>query len=298
MKTPSILLGTALVGVGVLSTAVVVLPTAASSATQCDAALFTIKAGMPGAGSGYADARVSARCEGAKLVVTSNGMPSYAFVRKTPNALRTQDWTWTVPTSPKRAASTTSVRRRMGTVGFTVTGIPIYAAMEGPVPPNEAYGDPKYNGLLDSCGGHTGPASEYHDHVINSSAACGFAGNTIVGYAIDGFPIYGPRGCMDTACTTTAVMKSGYVRTGNPKKDSWSAYTWKKSSSKTVLDKCNGRTQPDGSYGYHATAGFPYTIGCFRGTAVAQAGAAGGPMPAMGPGAAGPPPGGPGGPPR
>ena len=85
-------------------------------------------------------------------------------------------------------------------------------------------------------------------------------------------------------------MKSGYVRTGNPKKDSWSAYTWKASSSKTTLDKCNGRTQPDGSYGYHATSGFPYTVGCLRGTPVAQAGAAGGPMPPMGPGPGGPPP--------
>ena len=283
MKTPSILLGAAVAGAAALATTAVVVPTVASSASECDAALFTIRSGQPGAGAGYAKAQVSARCTGANLVVTSNGMPSYTFVRKTPNALRTQDWTWKVPASPTVAAGTTSVRRRMGTVGFTVTGIPVYAAMEGPMPASEAYGDPKYNGLLDSCGGHTGPAAEYHDHYINSAARCGFAGNTIVGYAIDGFPIYGTRGCLDTACTKTAVMKSGYVRTGNPKKDSWSAYTWKKSSSKTVLDKCNGRTQPDGSYGYHATTAFPYTIGCFRGTPVTQAGAAGGPMPPMGP---------------
>ena len=291
MKTPAIRLGTALIGAGALGTAAIVLPTAASSATPCDAALFTIKAGMPGAGSGYADARVSATCSGSNLIVTSNGMPSYTFMRKTPNGLRTQDWTWTVPVAPKRAAGTTSVRRRMGTVAFTVTGIPVYAAMEGPMPADEAYGDPKYNGLLDTCGGHTGPAAEYHDHYITSTASCGFAGNRIVGYAIDGFPIYGPRGCLDTACTKTAVMKSGYVRTGNPTRDSWSAYTWKKSAAATTLDKCNGRTQPDGSYGYHATTAFPYTIGCFRGTPITQAGAAGGPMPPMRP------PGGPGGPP-
>ncbi|MBM3664489.1 MAG: YHYH protein [Actinobacteria bacterium] len=267
-----------------LATAAVVLSATASSATTCDAALFTIKAGMPGAGAGYADAQVSAQCQGANLVVTSNGMPSYRYVAKTPNALRTQDWTWTVPAAPRKAASTTSVRRRMGTVGFTVTGIPIYAAMEGPIPASEAYGDPKYNGLLDTCGGHTGPGAEYHDHYIKAAGTCGFAANTIVGYAIDGFPIYGPRGCLNAACTKTAVMKSGYIRTRKPTKDSWSAYTWKKSSSSTVLDKCNGRTQADGSYGYHATSGFPYTIGCFRGTPVAQTGAAGGPMPPMRPG--------------
>jgi hypothetical protein len=292
MKIPSILLGSALIGAGALAAAVVVMPGVATSAATCDAALFTIKSGQPGAGAGYAKATVAATCDGPDLVVTSNGMPSYRFVQKTPNSLRTQDWTWRVPLAPKKASRTTSVRRMMGTVGFTVTGIPVYAAMEGPMPASEAFGDPKYNGLLDSCGGHTGPASEYHDHYINSAASCGFAGNTIVGYAVDGFPIYGPRGCLDTACTKTAVMKSGYVRTGNPKKDSWSAYTWKASSSKTRLDKCNGRTQPDGTYGYHATSAFPYTVGCLRGTPVTQAGAAGGPMPPMGPGG-GPPPGGP-----
>ena len=80
----------------------------------------------------------------------------------------------------------------------------------------------------------------------------------------------------------SSSIKSGYVKTGNPKTNSWTAYTYKASSSKNVLDKCNGRTEADGSYAYHATSTFPYTIGCFKGTPVTQQGAAEAPMPPMG----------------
>lgn len=272
MKIPSILLGTAVIGAGALGAAAFVVPTIATSAAQCDAALFTIKAGMPGAGANYADAKVSAECTGGNLVVTSNGMPSYTYVAKTPNALKAQNWKWTVPLSPKKASKTTSIANRLGTLGFTVTGIPIFGPTEGPVPQDQAFGDPVYNKILDSCKGHTGYAGDYHDHAIIALARCGFDQSKIVGYAIDGFPIYGP----------SSDAKSGWVKTGNPKSNSSKAYTYKASSSKTVLDKCNGRTEADGSYGYHVTTAYPYVIGCFRGTPVTQQGAAGAPMPPMG----------------
>jgi hypothetical protein len=87
----------------------------------------------------------------------------------------------------------------------------------------------------------------------------------------------------------------------------WSAYSFKASTSKTVLDECNGRIQPDGTYGYHATLTFPYIVGCLKGTPKTQSGAAAVPMPPMGgnnqPPQGGngqqppPPPGGVGGPP-
>ena len=104
------------------------------------------------------------------------------------------------------------------------------------------------------------------------------------------------------------MMKSGYVKTGDPTTNSWDAYTFKNSKSTSVLDVCNGRKQPDGTYGYHATTDFPYIIGCFTGAATLPKGRAAEPMPPMGgptmggppPGADGklPPPGGPmGGPP-
>ena len=93
-------------------------------------------------------------------------------------------------------------------------------------------------------------------------------------------------------------MTSGYIKTGDPKTNSWDAYRYKVSKATVVLDACNGRTQPDGTYGYHVTTDFPYIIGCFTGTATLPKGRAGGPMPPMGGpgqpmGGQGPPMGGP-----
>ncbi len=236
---------------------------------------FPDLSGSAGAGTSYAKPAVSVVCSATRLDVTSNGMISYTFVPKTPNPLKVQSWYWSVPLSPALAASPTSVSNKFGTIGFTVTGLPIYAAMEGAQPANEAYGDPSYNGILDTCGGHTGPAGEYHDHSITDSSACGFGSQQILGYALDGFPIMSANGCLDEACTEPVTFHSGWVRTGNPATNAWSAYTYvANSSDPTQLDKCNGRVGPDGQYAYYATSTFPYTIGCFAGTEVTQSGLA------------------------
>ncbi len=233
------------------------------------------------AGSGYAAPAVAAGCTSTQLIVTSNGIIGYTFAPTTPNALAAQHYTWKVPRTPRRAATTTSIVNTLGTLGFTVTGLPVYGPTEGPFPPTKAFGDPVYNKIVDTCGGHTGPRSDYHNHALNIVAACNLKKRSVVGYALDGFPIYGRAGCLNKACTRIATMKSGYVKTGDPTSNSWSAYTYKKSSTATVLDTCNGRLEPDGTYGYHATAGFPYIIGCYRGTPTTQAGPAGAPMPPM-----------------
>ena len=68
----------------------------------------------------------------------------------------------------------------------------------------------------------------------------------LVGYSLDGFPIYGPTNQSDGQYPTN-------------------------------LDEINGHTHvteeyPDGTYHYHATATVPYLIGGFRG----QVGSSGG----------------------
>jgi hypothetical protein len=113
-------------------------------------------------------------------------------------------------------------------------------------------------------------------------AICNLKNTAVLGYAIDGFPIYGPTGCLDVKCTKKAAVKSGYVQIGNPQKNVWNAYKYSATPSSTVLDECNGRVQPDGTYGYHATLSFPYIFGCFKGTPTTQTGGAAAPMPAMG----------------
>lgn len=280
-------------GLGALSVCAVAftvfgIPSASNAAPSgCPAGNFPDLSTSVGAGSGYDKPAVSASCANNMLTVKSNGMISYPFTPKTPNPLKAQNWTWTIPVNPTIAKTKTAINTKMGTIGFTVTGIPIYGPMEGAMPATEAYGDPVYNGILDSCGGHTGPASEYHDHYLGLNAQCNLSQRKVLGYALDGFPIYNAQGCMNVACTKTATFTSGYVQTKNPKTNAWSSYQYKSGQKGNVLDECNGRIEPDGSYGYHATTTFPYIIGCYKGTPVTQSGAAAGPMPPMG-GAGGP----------
>lgn len=256
--------------------------TVATKSKVCPVAAFPDLSQSAGAGASYAKPALSVSCSATELKVVSNGMISFAFEPKTPNALSAQEWSWSVALNPVKAKSVTSIKNVLGTLGFTVSGLPIYGPTEGPMPMAEAYGDPVYNKIMDTCGGHTGPAREYHHHAITLAQQCNLSKQKILGYALDGFPIYTTLGCLNAKCTKTAVMKSGYVKTGDPKTNSWDAYTYKASKSTSALDACNGRTQPDGTYGYHVTTDFPYIIGCFAGTATLPMGRAGGPMPPMG----------------
>ena len=245
-----------------------VAPTSSVVASGCPSTYkFVDLSSAPGAGSGYAKPKVAASCSNGTLTVTSNDMIGYTFVSKTPNGLKEQAFTWKVTTSPKVAASSTSIENQLGTLAFTVTGIPIYGPTEGPVPPNEAFGDPVYNNLLDSCKGHTGYNSDYHYHAILAINSC-YLDETIVGYANDGFPIYSNPGYK---------FVSGYAKTGDPKSYSWKAYTYVGGGSDT-LDQCNGRTDANGDYRYYITETFPYVIGCYKGTPTKQVGAAAAPM--------------------
>ena len=306
LKNPAVALSVrisalAVVAVSIVATSIVMTtPRVSAAQNPCPTGMFPDLSAVAGPGGDYAKPTVTVKCTSSSLVVSSNGMPGYTFVSKTPNGLKEQKYTWTVPLKPVKKAKSTSIETRMGTLGFTVTGIPIYGPMEGPVPQDSAFGDPVYNGLLDSCGGHTGYNSDYHDHTLITTSECNLAKRRVLGYAIDGFPIYNSFGCTNKSCTKTVKVTSGYVKTGNPVSNAWKAYTYRASKKAGQLDACNGRVGPDGTYGYHATSGFPYVIGCFSGTPVTQSGEAAAPMPPMGGGAQGqmPPNGGGAPPPR
>ncbi|MBT9557680.1 MAG: YHYH protein, partial [Myxococcales bacterium] len=145
---------------------------------------------------------------------------------------------------------------------------PFYGPNEGPTP--DPYGDPVYNGIMDDCLGHTAQAGDYHFHAFLDECLGG-AGDLdtpspILGYALDGFPIYGPYGCVDAACTQVVEFQSSWEQTGDPTTYAWDNHAYVAKAGTQYLDQCNGRTGPDGKYRYHATAGFPYLLGCYRGT--------------------------------
>lgn len=270
--------------------------TDAANAACPQAGLLLDLSKAPGAGAGYAKPKVIGTCDGANFTVTSNCMPHYTFVAMTPNALKENNQKWVIPRNPVVADKVTAIPL-LGYAGFTVAGLPIFGPNEAAVPAESAWGDPIYNGLTDGCKGHT--ADQYHNHALEVKclSQAGLVAepwalpdppadkpSPLLGWAADGFPIYGPIGCLDKACSKVAEMKSGYAKIGDPKKDAWKAYAHTpKPDDPTVLDACNGRTGPDGSYMYHATSGFPYVLGCFRGTPVGvQAGGGGGTDPGTG----------------
>ena len=257
---------------------------------ECPTSVFPDLTAVTGPGEEYAMPEVSVECTDTELVVTSNGMPSYTFESITPNGLNEQTWEWRVPLQPTVAASTTSIVNVLGPLAFTTTGLPIYGPTEGPTPTREAFGDPIYNGILDTCGGHTGYNADYHYHALYSDVYCNLTSSVIIGYALDGFPIYNSVGCLDIDCTETAQFVSGYDVTGDPTSYSWNAYTYNATGKTNVLDECNGRIGPDGTYRYHATDAFPYVIGCFSGTSTTQTGNAAADMPPMGGNGGNPPP--------
>ncbi len=236
-----------------------------TSTDNCPDELFVQSDPAP-ENSAYPDPMLRAYCDADYLNIESNGIIGYQFVPMTPNALRAQTNAWQVPLVPEFSDTLTTIPL-LGVVAVAINGIPIYGANEAATPGN--YGDPVYNAIVDFCNGHTGPQGDYHYHALVqeclAQAALEGVPSPIIGFALDGFPIYGPNGCLDAACTQVATFSSSWETTGDPSVLAWDNHTFTPNSDPTKLDQCNGRIGPDGSYAYYATANFPYTIGCYHG---------------------------------
>lgn len=185
--------------------------------------------------------------------------PAYRY-RPNPSAIAANNFSVSVPANPAVAATASCVG---GEIGVTLNGIELFNAFD-------AEGrDAVAEEVLDHCEGHPN-AFGYHYHSLSNCIADPGAGHSkLIGYAFDGFGIFGHRG------------ESGKVLTN------------------ADLDECHGHTHAiswDGRtvamYHYHATWEFPYMVGCFRGTSNVRPPAFG-----SGPGPGGPGPGG-GPPPR
>jgi YHYH protein len=171
--------------------------------------------------------------------------PAYAFDRN-PNTITSEEYEVDLPAVPEIAASPSCVP--MGRIGVLLTGGYFFNALD--VRGEDAVA----HEIQDSCQGHPERNGAYHYHnlttcvedkIEGSSAVSGHS--ALVGYAFDGFGIYGHRG------------EQGKVLTN------------------ADLDACHGHTHQiswDGKktnlYHYHATWEYPYTIGCYRGTPVVR----------------------------
>jgi len=220
-----------------------------------------------GAGGNFPDPQISVSCDNNFINVSSNGIPHYNFVQMTPNNLQSQNYSWDIPRYPIENGENNTIPL-LGTAGIANNGLPIFGPNEGPHP--DPYGDPVYNGIMDYCMGHTAQQGVYHYHALLVDCltldAPANEPDPVIGYANDGYEIYGPVGCLDSECSELVEYSSGWVQTGDPTTYAWENHEFVESNDPTVLDECNGHYGPNGDYHYHATSTFPYILGCYHGT--------------------------------
>ena len=155
---------------------------------------------------------------GGPFLGRGNGIPHYTFVQTTPNALTAANHAYQIPLNPEIADAPTDIPL-LGFVGVAVNGAPFFGPNEGGIPQAEQFGDPIYNNdnasasadgsgtLMDGCLGHT--ANEYHYHALLDICLTPDSltedpwflperdttlPSPVVGYAADGFPVYGRYG--------------------------------------------------------------------------------------------------------
>ena len=96
----------------------------------------------------------------------------------------------------------------------------------------------------------------------------------MIGFAADGFPIYGPY--IDDNGTIRRVASGYQLKTGDrvpqPGEGAFPGGSYDGTfiddfefTDAGDLDQCNGMTR-DGTYGYYVTDTYPWVIGCFTGT--------------------------------
>jgi hypothetical protein len=178
------------------------------------------------------------------LIIQSQGYPNHATAifpnSGNPNSILVQDHHFRLPLQPKLAEHIT--RLPMGPIGMALNGVVFFNPFEaGGMNAVEGYSEV----WLDSCCGHPQQSGVYHYHKYPSCVKSPFADDgkqhsPILGFAFDGFPVYGPY---------ESEKKMAMTIEGD-----------------MALDVCNGHTDPQRGYHYHVTPGrFPYILGGYAG---------------------------------
>ena len=226
--------------------------------------------------------------------ITSNGIPNHptgAFPNAgNPNRITPQHYEYRVPVSPAIAAQRTPNGQHP--FGVAINGVPFdpataelwnndnawhYEALAGFIVANR-------KGLgVDESLAHVQPNGAYHYHGLPFGLLNQLDYKkkmALIGYAADGFPIYGPYGFTkaDDAKSALKLLKSSYrVRDGARASGPGGAYDgsfaqdFEYVAGLGDLDDCNGRTgvtpeYPNGTYYYVITDTFPFVPRFYRGT--------------------------------
>jgi hypothetical protein len=243
------------------------------------------------AGSSSATNQVSITIEGDYRVIRANGLPNHAAGefpnRNNPNRIAAQHYVFRVPVNPTVAAKPT--RYTLQIFGIAVNGVVFDPGA------NEWWnGDRSSGWQVEAMGGlmnlgmdknnaHVQPNGAYHYHGVPTGLLDTLTGGkpkmVLIGWAADGFPIYGPWGYTDPKNATTPLkkMKSSYrVKKGSRPNGPGGTYDgsyvqdWEYVDGAGDLDECNGRFGvtpefPQGTYHYYVTETFPFISRQYKG---------------------------------
>ena len=239
------------------------------------------------------------------ITISTNGLPNHDFHSGPGCCASSQTASYTIPLeptddpdcNPEFSTANCTMAPERGAIAFAVNGVAIYGPEDGPggdaVAGQEgAYEEDRQQVWLGLCHGHSGPGGEYHyhadsncmhwhmeenqtwmDYSIDSSRTV-TEHSPIIGFAFDGYPIYGFVGLDENG--SVKEMKSSYrLKEGENGYNGIDDYEYIQGMGD--LDSCNGQFGPtpeysNGTYHYHTTwengeggIGFPYFINCYGG---------------------------------
>jgi hypothetical protein len=150
----------------------------------------------------YKASGVTTKIDGDYLVITTTTVPDHkspyfatndsryeastsSTFRKAPNSIIAGNVTFRIPTKPTKA--TNSQATAGGAIGIALNGVPFfnqYAANNAPLT-NEILG-------FDQYGGHPQQQGQYHYHIEPNYITGKKGKSALLGFLLDGFPVYGP----------------------------------------------------------------------------------------------------------
>jgi len=246
-----------------------------------------------------ATSTVSWTCTATTRSVASNGLPDHdvgAFPNANcPNTIRSYTVAASMPLAPVKTGTASNI----GVVGYAYNGVKFDPGTAGSCSATactlvgntgswniEALGQSSFNFGVDSSNAHVQPSGEYHYHGMPEGAVNRLARGqamTLVGYALDGFPVYARYGYSTPTDASSAVkVMTGSYRlkatpdTGRPSTSTYPLGAFRQDYEYVAglgdLDECNGRTGvtpefPNGTYHYFITDSYPFIQRCVKGTA-------------------------------
>jgi hypothetical protein len=259
--------------------------------------------------AGMLTATWSWSCDGTTRSLAGNGLPDHAVGTfpnaGNPNMISAQSVSASMTLTPRMGMTNTQIGGPGGASAFARNSVKFDPGTAGTCPGGmssasdcnlangtdqwrvEALGQDMFDFGEDMNNAHVQPTGEYHYHgmpegiLTNAGASDSNRKMVLIGWASDGYPVYG-RYCYSSAMDATSALK---VCTGSYIKDTVAddgrpsaslvplgafLSDWTYSTGSGDLDDCNGRTGvtpefPDGIYYYMATDSYPYMSRCLKG---------------------------------